>query len=121
CIGIPVPAGTFLRAPYAPFIGSPQSTACCAPLIAGLSTHFSSLADQAVPFAGAFLAGPLAAWALSTLLVPITMPTRRQKRHSFRIAPPAQAIRLPPVRPRGACPAPGQPDPRSPCRPLGCP
>src|SRR5438445_2411178 len=83
CIGSTVPPGTFLSAPYAPFAGSPQSTACCAPLIAGLSTHFSSLADHIVPFAaGAFLAGALPAWALSTLPAPTAMLTQRHRLHS---------------------------------------
>src|SRR5437773_2287179 len=46
CIATTVPAGMRFSAPYAPFVGSPQRIACCAPFIAGLSVHLMSAADQ---------------------------------------------------------------------------
>src|SRR5512144_1048728 len=40
------PAATFLSAPYAPFVGSPQSVAIEKPFMAGLDVHLMSPAPQ---------------------------------------------------------------------------
>jgi hypothetical protein len=45
CSGLSVPAGTLRICVYAPFLGSPESTANCMPFLSGRSIHFNSVND----------------------------------------------------------------------------